>query len=121
MSARMQEVYTRGLSAELAAGLLLCGMPDEVAARWLVGCVAVLVAGRVVQIWAFTHDESVRWRRSMSSAFGLSIAGWLGLLVLFGLRLLVPELQAPWLLYALALGMHLGGGLWAWRVLGERS
>ncbi|MEC9441537.1 MAG: hypothetical protein VYE40_10570 [Myxococcota bacterium] len=127
---RTRNALAIGTTAELAASISLLGFGPALwssqAPGWeiwtlglVMGCLLILTLARMAQTWVLSLEEGGTWRRKVAIGFGISLAGWIGLIALFMLKFVRPELMLPTWLYFVAFATHISGALYALKQLGR--
>jgi hypothetical protein len=127
---RTRNALAIGITVELAASISLLGFGPSLwstqAPGWeyvtlglVMACLLILTLARMAQTWVLGLEEGGTWRRKVAIGFGVSLTGWIGLIALFMLKFIKPELTLPTALYFVAFATHISGALYALKKLGR--
>ena len=117
-------------AAELGACISILGFGPSV---WMTGasgweswtlsalalCLGVMTASKMIQSWVLGAEDEGVWRRKVAIGFGVSLLGWIGLIALFALRIISPDLEVHVGFYFVAFATHISGALYALKQLGR--
>lgn len=93
---------------------------------WLVGgalvlCLAVMSIARFLQLSYGALAGAEPWMRRLALSMGVSLSGWVGLIVLFALRVLRPDLDLPPAFLLAAFAVHIAGAVASLYELRDRT